>query len=133
MLEMKEVMISIQGTQDYGAGENATVELVTEGYYGYQKDFIKLTYMETELTGLQGTYTTFEIRPNSVVMTRSGVLTSQMVFEEGRKYSSIYETSFGSSMMGVDTQKICNSLDEHGGSLQIYYVVDFDHTVIGKN
>lgn len=133
MLEMREAVISIRGTQDYGEGEDATIELVTEGYYGYQQDFIKLTYMETELTGLQGTCTTFEVRPSGVIMTREGVLTSQMVFEEGKKYSSMYETPFGSSMMGVDTQRICNSLGERGGSLQIYYVVDFDHTVVGKN
>lgn len=133
MLEMREVMISIRGTQDYGEGEDTTIELMTEGYYGYQQDFIKLTYMETELTGLEGTYTTFEVRPSGVIMTREGVLTSQMVFEEGKKYSSLYETPFGTSMMGVDTRKICNSLGEHGGSLQIHYIVDFNHTLIGKN
>lgn len=133
MFEMREAVITVRGSQDYGGGEENAVELVTEGFYGYDKDYAKITYMETELTGLQGTMTTFEIRPSGVIISRQGMLTSQMIFEEGKRYSSMYETPFGSAMMGVDTQRIRNNLCAEGGDLQIHYVVDFNHTMVGKN
>lgn len=133
MFEMKEAVITVRGIQDYGEEEENTVELVTEGFYGYQEDYIKITYMETELTGLEGTMTTFEVRPSGVIISRQGVLTSQLIFEEKKRYSSVYQTPLGSAMIGIDTQKIYNSLDAHGGELQIYYVADFNHTIVGKN
>ena len=133
MFELKEAVITVRGSQDYGEGEDNAVKLVTEGFYGYSEDFIKITYMETELTGLQVTMTTFEIRPKNVIISRQGMLASQMMFEEGKRYSSMYQTPYGSVMMGIDTQRIYNTLGEHGGELQIHYVVDFNHSMVGKN
>ena len=35
--------------------------------------------------------------------------------------------------MGLDTHRISSSLGEGGGELEIDYIVDFDHTVVGRN
>ena len=56
---MKDVIISITGTQDAPQGEDNTIELVTEGKYCFKDGRGKLTYMESELTGMAGTKTSF--------------------------------------------------------------------------
>ena len=55
------VIISIQGKQSFQAQEDDTIELVTEGCLEPDGDEgYTLTYQESQLTGLEGTLTTFQ-------------------------------------------------------------------------
>jgi uncharacterized beta-barrel protein YwiB (DUF1934 family) len=132
-MEMKDVIISITGIQQRGHKNHDTVELVTAGEYGMENDEIRFSYWESELTGLDGTRTSFNVSPKGVVMSREGKLNSQMVFQEGRKHCFLYETPYGSTTMGVNTQRIQNRLSEHGGEMEIDYLIEFDQTVVGRN
>jgi uncharacterized beta-barrel protein YwiB (DUF1934 family) len=132
-MEMKDVIISITGIQQREQEDDDTVELVTAGKYGMEDGEIRFSYWESELTGLEGTRTSFDVSPMGVVMSREGRLNSQMVFQEGKKHCFLYETPFGSATMGVNTHRIKNRLSEHGGEMEIDYVIDFDHTVVGRN
>jgi len=132
-METKNVIISIMGTQNFSVGDDDSIELVTDGEYCYSDDETTLTYMESELTGLEGTKTSFKVNPMSIVMSREGTLNSSMVFEEGRKHFFLYETPYGSATMGVNTSRIMTRLGEHGGKMEIDYMVDFDHSVVGRN
>ena len=119
---LKDVIISITGVQNFPQGSDDTVELVTEGKYCYRDGKGELSYMESELTGMQGTRTSFTFTPTEVVLSREGTLTSKMVFREGTKNTFLYDTPFGSATMGP-----------RGGDMEIDYVVDFDHAVVGRN
>jgi len=132
-MKMKDVIISIKGTQNDSEGGDNIIELETDGVFAYENGEGMLSYMESELTGLNGTKTSFTIGPMGIVMTREGSLNSRMVFEKGRKHNFLYETPFGSATMGVDTTNISMSFDEHGGNMEIDYVVDFQHSVVGHN
>ncbi len=132
-MKMKDVIISIRGTQNDPQGEDNIIELETDGMFAYENGEGLLSYMESELTGLNGTKTSFAISPMGVVMTREGSLNSRMVFEKGRKHNFLYETPFGAATMGVDTTNISMSFDEHGGNMEIDYTVDFQHSVVGHN
>lgn len=132
-MKMKDVIISIKGTQNDPNGEDNEIELVTDGYFAFENGEGMLSYMESELTGLEGTKTSFTISPMGVVMTREGSLNSRMVFEEGKKHNFLYETPFGSATMGVNTKSISVSLNEHGGDMEIDYIVDFQHSIVGHN
>lgn len=130
---MRDVIISITGVQNDPNGGKDSVELVTTGQYGIENDEIRFTYEESELTGLDGTRTTFTISPMGVVLRREGSLNSEMVFQQGRKNFFLYETPYGSATMGVDTRRIDTQLDEHGGNLELDYDIDFNHTPMGRN
>ncbi len=130
---MRDVIISIFGEQNDPSGEHDSVELVTAGQYGFENGESRFTYEESELTGLNGTRTTFTINPMGVVLRREGSMNSEMVFEQGRKNFFLYETPYGSATMGVDTRRIDTRLDEHGGDLEIDYDIDFNHTLMGRN
>jgi uncharacterized beta-barrel protein YwiB (DUF1934 family) len=60
---MKDVIISITGTQNFSQDPTDAVELVTEGKYKYSNGRGELTYMESELTGMDGTKTSFIFSP----------------------------------------------------------------------
>ena len=80
---MKDVIISITGVQNYPQGTDDSVELVTEGKYSFRDGRGELSYMESELTGMQGTRTSFTFTPTEVVLSRDGTLTSKLIFREG--------------------------------------------------
>ena len=130
---MKNVIISIKGLQNSpDSGENA-IELVTDGTFSYENGKGSFSYMESELTGLDGTKTTFDIDPMGIIMTREGTMNSQLVFQEGKKHNFLYETPYGATTMGVNTKRVTVDLNEHGGDMEIDYLVDFQHSVVGHN
>ena len=94
---MKDVIISIRGTQhSYQPGEESegpeSVELVTDGRYEYGRESSYFTYRESELTGMEGTVTTFRMEDGLVTLTREGAVNSQMLFQKGRKHVFLYDT-----------------------------------------
>ncbi|MDO4749563.1 MAG: DUF1934 domain-containing protein [Eubacteriales bacterium] len=130
---MKDVIISITGTQLHSPEEEDSIELVTTGKYEIDDDEIKFSYWESELTGMEGTRTSFAVSPTGVVMLREGSLNSQMVFQEGKKHVFLYDTPFGAATMAINTHRIQNSLGAHGGDIVIDYDVDLDQTLLGRN
>ena len=131
-MQMRDVIISVTGIQ-HGAGGPDSLQLVTAGQYGVDQDEIRLTWEESELTGMEGTRTSITVQPRSVVLSREGALNSTMEFEEGHKHYCLFETPFGAATMGVDTRKIRRHVDENGGRVEIDYVVDMEHAVVARN
>ena len=77
------VLLTIRSEQHYEDMEPDSIELMTEGTLTLTGEGgMVLSYQESELTGLEGTTTAFEIRGAQVILTRTGSVNSQMVFEE---------------------------------------------------
>ena len=128
------VIISIQGKQSFEAQDDDTIELVTEGCLEPDgDDGYTLSYQESELTGLEGTLTTFQIERDRVTLLRVGEVNSQMVFEEGRQHTSLYETPFGELSVDIHTSSLRHNLSERGGVMEIRYSIAVEHTVTGRN
>ena len=128
------VIISIKGKQLYGEESPDEMELVTagslerDGRGGYT-----ISYQETELTGLEGTTTVLRINGPRVTLLREGNINSQMVFEEGRRHLSMYETPYGSLSIGINTRRMKNTMGEGGGDLEIDYAIEIDNLLAGQN
>lgn len=130
----KPVIISIRGVQALEPGDEDIMELVTQGVLRQEEgEGFSLTYLESELTGLEGTTTTFQVVPGCITLRREGTLNSEMVFQEGKKHVSLYETPYGGLMLGVNTHRAKASLGEQGGSLSIRYALEVDSQPIGEN
>ena len=128
------VIISIQGKQSFEDQEPEVIELVTEGRLSRDgEDGYTLSYQESELTGLEGTLTTFQVEPDRVTLLRVGEFNSQMVFQEGRRHLAMYNTPYGSMTIGVNTRHLQADLTECGGDIEIDYAIEIDHTVAGRN
>ena len=109
------------------------VELITSGEYSHQGGKTVFSYMESEVTGMEGTRTTFQVDPKMVTLTREGTMNAQMVFEPGKKHVFLYETPYGATSMGVDTRRLTHGLGANGGDMQIDYIIDVDSVVISEN
>ena len=129
----KDVLITIKSSQRMENGESDGVELITDGEYNYGADGIRFSYMESELTGLDGTKTMFQIKPDEVVLSRRGSVYSQMVFHPGKTSDFLYRTEYGMLQMGLDTLRLECSLGEHGGSMEIEYYLDFEKNLLSRN
>ena len=127
------VLLSIRGEQYFDGIDPDETELMTEGTMALTEDGMVLSYEESELTGMEGTTTTFEVKGPRVTLTRSGAVNSQMVFEEGRQHTSLYETPFGELSVDIQTSELKHNLSERGGLMEIKYSIAVEHTVTGRN
>ena len=131
--EKLPVMLSIRGEQYFDGIDPDATELMTEGTMALTEEGMTLSYQETSLTGMEGTTTTFEVCGPRVILTRSGTVNSQMVFEEGRQHTSLYETPFGELSVDIQTSVLKHNLTERGGLMEIKYSIAVEHTVTGRN
>ena len=128
------VIISIKGKQLYAESSPDEMELVTSGTLHWDdQGGCTVTYQESELTGLEGTTTRLHIDGGRVTLLREGSINSQMVFEEGRRHLSMYETPYGALSIGVNTRRMRSTLGEAGGDLEIDYAIEIDNLVAGQN
>ena len=133
---MKNVIITIKGLQDAAPGqvdETEAIELITGGEYSCENGEATLSYLESEMTGMEGTRTTFRASPHKVTLTREGTLNTQMIFEQGKKHRFLYETPYGATSLGVDTRRLTCGLGADGGEMEIDYTIDVDSVVVSEN
>ena len=131
--EKLPVLLSIRGEQYFDDIDPDATELMTEGTMVLTEDGMVLSYEETELTGMEGTTTTFEVKGPQVILTRTGTVNSQMVFEEGRQHTSLYETPFGELTVDIQTSTLKHNLTQRGRVREITYSIAVEHTATGRS
>ena len=129
----KDVIISIQGMQNYEGQDADSMELVTEGTLEQVEDGLCLSYQESEITGMAGTTTIFHVEPEKITLVRVGPVSSEMVFQQGKRHMSLYSTPFGSMELGVVARKLHSTLDMSGGRIEIDYDIEINHMMAGTS
>ena len=125
------VVLSIRGRQSYGDQEPEEIQLVTEGTLEQTDEGWKLCYEESELTGLAGVSTAFQVQEKTVTLIRTGRLNSQMVFREGVPHDSLYQMDFGALMLTVCATQVKTELTENGGTIDLKYSIEVEHNAAG--
>ena len=125
------VVLSIRGRQTYADQEPDVIELVTEGTMEFRDGGWDISYEESALTGLEGVTTTFRVEPSRVVLTRTGKLQSQMIFEEGIPHDTLYQMAFGTLLMTVKATFVFFDIVEDGGTIDLSYNLDIENTAAG--
>lgn len=128
---MTKVVLSIRGRQTYVGQEPEVIELITEGTMNFRDGGWDISYEESELTGLAGVTTTFRVEPGKVILTRSGALTSEMVFQEGKSHDSLYRMPFGALMLTVKATRVYFDLVPDGGTIDLVYHIDIENSEAG--
>ena len=131
--DLQDVWISFHSINSYDEEEPDSLEFFTDGQYLFRDNVGCLSYLESEVTGLEGTRTSVTILPDQVVVDRDGTVKSRMIFKEGSKSSFLYSTPFGQATLGVDTRHIRQRVNASGGQVEIDYVVDMEHAVVARN
>ncbi len=126
------VMLSICGRQNYIDQEPEVIELVTEGTLENTGSGWEICYEESDLTGLEGASTSFLVEPEKITLTRTGNLTSQMVFRVGIPHESLYNMGFGVLLITVNATKIQHALSEEGGWVDLSYGIAIEQSAAGN-
>ncbi len=102
-------------------------ELLTEGKLVTTPYRVELMYEESEMSGMEGSVSTIGFdrdNPGLVTLMRSGMVRSALVFEQGKRHTSIYQTPFSSFELCAHTLRVENKLLTEG-TLALEYILSF--------
>ena len=125
------VVLAIRGRQRYADQDPEIIELVTDGTMEFRDGGWDISYEETELTGMVGVTTIFRVEPTKVILTRTGRLRSEMVFEKDVCHDSLYTMELGTLLMTVCAKSIFFDITPEGGMVDLVYTIDIEHTQAG--
>ena len=128
----QRVMLSITGRQAYQDQEPDSIELVTEGVMELRDGGWDIRYEESDLTGMAGVTTVFRVEPGKIVLTRTGRLNSQMVFQEGKAYDCLYQMELGTLMMRICAKQVLFHITPEGGFVDLVYGIEIENTQAGE-
>ena len=127
----QNVVLAIRGRQSYEDQEPDVIELTTEGTMEFKNGGWDISYEETALTGLEGVTTLFRVEPDKVILTRTGKLRSEMVFQQGVVHESLYQTDVGAFMIAVCAQFLYFDITPEGGMVDLVYSIDIENSPCG--
>ena len=131
---MKDVIIKIKGTQGLEGTEEEVIELTTVGTLETAQGEIVLCYDEGEMMGAKNLKTKLSVNvSDTVIMERSGEMSSRLVIEKGIRNSCFYSTPYGELMIGIFGESIKNRLTENGGELSMSYTLDQNLHPLSRN
>ena len=129
----KSVFLKIRTVQNVPGDAPQTMELQTTGTLTHREDCTELSYEETQMTGLAGVQTTFQLYGRDrVVLQRSGAeLKSRMDFRLGQRDDSLYDVGVGALLLSVTARRM--RVEPEQGFFEFEYDVEVEHTVRGTN
>lgn len=98
-----------------------SIEVVTPGSFYENDGNFYVVYDETEISGMEGTTTTFKIYPEKFSLIREGTTTTKMDFKENDKSLALYNTPYGVLELEIETKKLEININEKGGDIFIDY------------
>lgn len=134
---MENIMLKIKGSTITSDGESEEkeelVEFITEGTLQNRGGMTRISYPESEISGMQGCTTSLIVTPDKVMMKRSGGegISTEMEFQKGKRVDGIYETPYGSMGLEILTNDIVRknrSRSQTPESLSIDYSISLAGT-----
>ena len=101
-------------------------DLLTEGRLVTSPTRVELIYDETEFSGMEGSVTSIgfdRLHPEMISMMRSGPVSTAMIFEEGKRHMSVFDTPFSSFQICTRTLHVENKLLTDG-TIFLEYIIE---------
>ncbi|MBE5996365.1 MAG: DUF1934 domain-containing protein [Lachnospiraceae bacterium] len=126
MMSTKQVTVRVTGNQfyfHYTDTNEEPIEVISAGTMRREKDSCVVEYEEAYEGIEEKTKNTVTIGPGRVQIDKTGVVTSSLIFELGKKSSSYYSTPFGMMEMGVTTTSLKTDIRENEADVYIAYAL----------
>ena len=127
----QDVVLAIRGRQSYEDQEPDVIELTTDGTMEFRDGGWDISYEETALTGMEGVTTVFRVEPDKLILTRTGKLRSQMIFQKDVTHESLYQMDFGTLMISVCAQFLYFDITSEGGMIDLVYHIEIENSACG--
>ncbi|MCT4508981.1 MAG: DUF1934 domain-containing protein [Tepidibacter sp.] len=131
----ENVLIKINTIQMNFKGNKDNIELITEGKLYLKNNCTYVIYEESEISGMKGTTSRLKISKDCIIIKKMGRNNSELVFELGKRFKTLYRTPHGSFPMEIVTKKIqINNIDSYRDiDITIEYDLNITGLFEGKN
>ena len=121
----RTVWLTVHGEQQYEGMAPDSAEQRLRGTVEETADGVRIRYEEPGPDGAAATLTRLDASADGVVLTRTGEVTSEMIFCPGEKHTSYYATHYGTLPVAVETESARWKFDGGEGMLALRYRIDF--------
>ena len=103
----RNVWLTVHGEQQYEGMSADSSDLRVRGTMEETRDGYLLRYEETDGDGKVTTATRLALAPDCIILTRTGEVTSEMVFAEGKEHTSFYAVPYGT--LPAALRRLCSA------------------------
>ena len=123
----KDVLIHVRGLQMMETDDaQEPIEIVVPGQYYFRNGSHYLRYEEMLDDTAETTVNYIKMSPNGVEVRKQGQVNVHMVFEEGKKNKTFYNTPYGTLQMGISATGLELKESEDGIQMKVDYAVDMN-------
>lgn len=121
----KDVIVSIRGVQ-FENDPQETIEVITGGEYTFEGDKHQLIYDEVSEETSEVFKSEIKFDGNRVEIIKNGAANTHMVFEEGKKNVTYYDTPYGGLLVGILASRIKIEERENNIDIKISYFLEIN-------
>ena len=123
----KDVLIHVRGLQMMETDDaQEPIEIVVPGQYYFRNGSHYLRYEEMLDDTAETTVNYIKMSPNGVEVRKQGQVNVHMVFEEGKKNKTFYNTPYGTLQMGISATGLELKESEYGIQMKVDYALDMN-------
>lgn len=123
----KDVLIHVRGLQMMETDDaQEPIEIVVPGQYYFRNGSHYLRYEEMLDDTAETTVNYIKMSPNGVEVRKQGQVNVHMVFEEGKKNKTFYNTPYGTQQMGISATGLELKESEDGIQMKVDYALDMN-------
>ena len=123
----KDVLIHVRGLQMMKTDDaQEPIEIVVPGQYYFRNGSHYLRYEEMLDDTAETTVNYIKMSPNGVEVRKQGQVNVHMVFEEGKKNKTFYNTPYGTLQMGISATGLELKESEDGIQMKVDYALDMN-------
>ena len=123
----KDVLIHVRGLQMMETDDaQEPIEIVVPGQYYFRNGSHYLRYEELLDDTAETTVNYIKMSPNGVEVRKQGQVNVHMVFEEGKKNKTFYNTPYGTLQMGISATGLELKESEDGIQMKVDYALDMN-------
>ena len=123
----KDVLIHVRGLQMMETDDaQEPIEIVVPGQYYFRNGSHYLRYEEMLDDTADTTVNYIKMSPNGVEVRKQGQVNVHMVFEEGKKNKTFYNTPYGTLQMGISATGLELKESEDGIQMKVDYALDMN-------
>lgn len=126
----KDVIITICGLQSGPDADGEPIEMITTGEYYYKNGKHYIMYEEVMEGETKTLKNRIKFAPGYMELTKNGIVSVHMLFEEYKKNITHYHTPYGALMMGIDAKKVSLTETETEINIAVDYALELnqEHT-----
>ena len=123
----KDVLIHVRGLQMMETDdEQEPIEIVVPGQYYFRNGSHYLRYEEMLDDSAETTVNYIKMSPDGVEVRKQGQVNVHMVFEQGKKNRTFYNTPYGTLQMGIAATGLELKESEDGIQMKVDYALDMN-------